>query len=51
MNQDQVMMSWGKPDQIIGSEGKWGVYERWIYGSTYLYFERGILKSYQERVE
>ena len=51
MNQEQVMMSWGKPDQIIGSGGKWCVYEQWIYGSTYLYFERGILKSYQERVE
>jgi hypothetical protein len=51
MNHEQVMMSWGKPDRIIGSAGDWGVYEQWIYGSTHLYFERGILKSYQERVE
>ncbi len=49
MTQEQVMIAWGKPDQIFRSEGDWEVYEQWVYGSTYLFFERGILKSYQER--
>lgn len=49
MTQEQVMMSWGKPEQITRSEGEWGVFEQWVYGSTYLYFEGGILRNYQER--
>ena len=49
MTQEQVFISWGKPDRISRSEGDWDVSEQWIYGSTYLYFERGILKKYQER--
>jgi len=48
MTREQVMTAWGKPDQINHSEGDWKIYEQWIYGSTFLYFERGILKSYQE---
>jgi hypothetical protein len=48
MTQEQVMMSWGKPDQMDQSEGDWGIYEQWVYGSTYLYFERGILQGYKE---
>jgi hypothetical protein len=49
MTQEQVLMSWGKPDHIIRSEGERGVIEHWIYGSTQLFFERGLLKNYQER--
>jgi hypothetical protein len=49
MTHEQVMVSWGKPEQITRSEGEWGVSEQWVYGSTYLYFERGVLHSYQER--
>jgi hypothetical protein len=49
MTREQVLMSWGKPDQISRSDGEWATSERWVYGSTHLYFERGILKSYQER--
>jgi hypothetical protein len=49
MTQDQVMISWGKPDQIKSPEEDWGGYEEWVYGSTHLYFERGILRDYEER--
>jgi hypothetical protein len=49
MTQEQVLTSWGKPDQINRSEGEWGLAEQWVYGSTRLYFERGVLNSYQER--
>lgn len=51
MSQAQVMMAWGKPDHTKRSEGGWGEYEQWNYGSTYLYFERGILNNYLERPE
>ena len=51
MTQEQVLMAWGKPDQIKRSEGGWGVYEQWIYGSISLYFERGILNNCLERPE
>jgi len=51
MTQEQVMIAWGKPEQINRLEGGWGVDEQWAYGSTCLSFERGVLKRYQERRE
>jgi hypothetical protein len=30
------------------SVGKWGVNEQWVYYKDYLYFENGILESYQK---
>ncbi|MDH3445167.1 MAG: hypothetical protein OEN50_14665 [Deltaproteobacteria bacterium] len=51
MTREQVMLAWGKPDQINNSEADVGVYEQWLYGSTCLYFEGGILQSYHERPE
>jgi hypothetical protein len=49
MSQAQVMTSWGKPDQITRLSGDWGVCERWVYGSTVLYFGQNSLHSYEER--
>ncbi len=51
MTREQVMMAWGKPDQIAHSEGDAGAFEQWLYGSTCLNFEGGILKNYHERPE
>ena len=52
MNGEQVMASWGHHGSRINqSVGNWGVHEQWIYGEydpTYLYFEDGILTSWQE---
>jgi hypothetical protein len=48
MTSEQVTMAWGKPSRINRSIGRWGEHEQWVYGSTYLYFENGILKSYQD---
>jgi len=48
MTDEQVQMAWGKPRSINRSVGAWGVHEQWMYGSTYLYFENGKLKSWQE---
>jgi len=47
MTGEQVLLSWGHPDRINKSVYSWGIHEQWVYGYTYLYFEDGILKSYQ----
>lgn len=39
--------SWGSPDDINKSIGSWGIYEQWVYGNSYLYFEDGKLTSIQ----
>jgi hypothetical protein len=40
--------SWGEPNSINRSVGKWGVHEQWVYeGGDYLYFENGKLTSLQ----
>lgn len=48
MSADMVRASWGESEKINRSVGNWGVHEQWIYGSKYLYFENGILTSWQE---
>ncbi|MBU1262014.1 hypothetical protein KJ640_03580 [bacterium] len=48
MTKEQVLTSLRKPDDINRSVGMWGVHEQWIYGNTYLYFEDGILTSFQD---
>ena len=58
MNKDEVLTSWGSPGlwgDVNKSIGSWGVHEQWVYrsspsypASAYLYFENGILTSYQD---
>ncbi len=48
MTKEMVTASWGKPSDINRSVGVWGVHEQWIYGDTYVYFEDGILTSWQD---
>jgi sRNA-binding protein len=48
MTKEQVIFSWGKPEQINRSVGSWGVHEQWVYGGTYLYFENDVLISWQD---
>jgi hypothetical protein len=47
MTAEQVIMAWGKPNHLNKTVGSWGVHEQWVYNSQYLYFENGVLKSYQ----
>jgi hypothetical protein len=52
MTDKQVILSWGKPDDKNSSIGSYGRHEQWIYRiedfkADYLYFENGILNSYQ----
>lgn len=49
MTTEQVRLSWGLPKDINRSIGAWGIHEQWVYGDyTYLYFENGILTSFQD---
>jgi hypothetical protein len=40
--------SWGEPEKVNRTVGTYGQHEQWIYGQTYLYFENGILKTWQD---
>lgn len=47
MTEDMVLLSWGAPKDKNRSIGSWGMHEQWVYSSSYLYFEDGILRSIQ----
>lgn len=52
MSKDDVIWSWGKPTKINDSYVAGHVNEQWVYDrgnfrSQYLYFEDGLLKSWQ----
>lgn len=52
MTANQVLLSWGHPYDKNSSVGSYGRHEQWIYKVSgfkydYLYFENGILTSYQ----
>lgn len=44
----EIYRKWGAPGSINRSVGSWGVHEQWVYGNTYLYFEGGLLTSFQD---
>ena len=48
MTKAMVTASVGYPDDINRTVGSWGVHEQWIYSSYYLYFENGVLTSWQD---
>jgi hypothetical protein len=48
MNREQVKLSWGKPKDVNKTVGSWGIHEQWVIGGHYLYFENGILTSWQD---
>lgn len=46
--QEVLDSSWGKPKSINKTTTIYGTHEQWVYGmKSYLYFEDGILTSYQ----
>ena len=59
MTKDQVMASRGRPLHINKTTGEWGVHEQWCYTDSifspksytyaYIYFENGIVTSWQSR--
>ncbi len=48
MDEEMAEMSWGKPKRINTTTYSWGTFEQWCYYSSYLYFENGILNSWQD---
>ena len=52
MDIDQVVLCWGNPWDVNKSAGRWGRYDQWVYYDgvkwRYLYFENGVLDSWQE---
>lgn len=47
MTAEQCRAAWGRPQDINRTVGSYGVHEQWCYNGSYLYFEDGILTSYQ----
>jgi len=48
MSEQQLSLSWGRPQRINRSVGSFGVHEQWIYGSgQYVYMQNGKLTSFQ----
>ena len=50
MTPDEVIheTAWGKPKKVNRTTNKFGTHEQWVYGGgNYLYFENGVLTSYQ----
>lgn len=48
MSTKQALESLGYPNTINESVGSWGRNEQWVYENLYLYFENGVLTSYQK---
>lgn len=47
MTTEMARESLGSPENINKSVGAWGVNEQWVYDKLYLYFENGVMASYQ----
>jgi hypothetical protein len=48
MNKEMATISLGSPNKVNRTVGAWGVREQWVYETIYLYFENGVLTSYQD---
>ena len=50
MTEEMARLSKGSPTKINRTVGSWGVHEQWVYDfeDMYLYFENGILTSWQD---
>jgi len=48
MNPAQVRAAWGRPERINRTVLPRYTTEQWVYGDTYLYFDDGVLTSWQD---
>lgn len=46
MTREQVLLSWGYPDDNSSYTSSYAAVEQWIYGNTYLHFYNGVLNSW-----
>jgi len=47
MTAEQARTAWGAPEDINRTTTPFGTSEQWCYDGSYLYFDDGILTSYQ----
>lgn len=48
MPNELVILSIGEPDRVNTDSGSWGTRDQYVYGDSYLYFDNGILDSWQQ---
>jgi hypothetical protein len=48
MSPEEARASWGAPDHVNRTVTMNGTHEQWIYGNTYVYFDDGVLTSWQD---
>ena len=48
MTAEQLRATWGRPETINRTVTAAGTSEQWVYGSTYIYLEDGIVTSWQD---
>jgi hypothetical protein len=48
MTKEMAVESWGRPDDINRTVSASNIHEQWVYGRQYLYFENGILTTFQD---
>jgi hypothetical protein len=47
MTSQQVLRAWGRPEKINETHGARYHHEQWVYAANYLYFDNGILTTWQ----
>ena len=45
---EEARASWGLPDHVNRTVNSNGTHEQWAYGNTYVYFDNGVLTSWQD---
>ena len=48
MNPEQVRAAWGRPDRITRTEVPGHTKEEWVYSYTRLYFDNGLVTSWED---
>ena len=48
MTKEMARESWGRPEKVNRTVNAYVVNEQWVYSNNYLYFENGILTSWQD---
>jgi hypothetical protein len=48
MTKKQCVEAWGYPERLNRTVAARGKHEQWIYGDTYVYFDNGVLTSWQD---
>lgn len=48
MTREQVILSWGYPDDSNSYTSSYSDMDQWIYGDTYLHFYNGVLGSWSD---